>query len=104
MRWTASARLHLQELALSQDRMWEALTKVPFSLKDAAIFFKAQEFHVGYEAAAILAVKSVAQVLILISDMHFLYLLAHHFRMSVFLAYVFGRMRLVTAPSQNMTY
>ena len=55
------ARQHLSELGLSDDDLWTALTILPLALKDAAILFRAQRYEVGYEAAALLALKEVGR-------------------------------------------
>ena len=42
--------------------LWTALTEIPLTLKDAAVLLRAHHFHVGYEAAAVLAFKEKSQV------------------------------------------
>ena len=52
-----AARQHLVDLAFLDDDLWTALTKLPLPLKEAAILLRAQRLDVGYEAAALLALK-----------------------------------------------
>ena len=47
---------------MSDSELWTALTKVPLTLKDAAVLLRAQNYNVGYEAAAILAFKEKVQM------------------------------------------
>ena len=42
--------------------LWTALTEIPLTLKDAAVLLRAHRFHVGFEAAAVLAFKEKSQV------------------------------------------
>jgi hypothetical protein len=42
------ARQHLQDLALPEERMWTALTRISLSLKDAAIFVQSAGFYIAY--------------------------------------------------------
>ena len=51
----------LMQLQLSDDEMWVALTNLSLSLKDAKSIFKARSLDVGYEVAAVLAMKCVGQ-------------------------------------------
>ena len=53
---------YLSDLAVSKSDMLTILTKIPLSIRDAAIFLKGQHHGVGYEAAAVLVVKSVGQL------------------------------------------
>lgn len=45
----------LEDLAMTDYDLWQALMKIPLPLQDAAIFLKAHYWGVGYEAAAIVA-------------------------------------------------
>ena len=53
----AEARAELDMLNLPNTKLQEAVVRIPLALRDAAVLFKAIEVGVGYEAAAILAVK-----------------------------------------------
>ena len=56
------ASRQLCDLNFTYAHLWAALVEVRLSLKDAAIFLKAHEHGVAYEAAAILAVKAKGQL------------------------------------------
>ena len=51
-----------QDLAMCVNDLWTALTEIPLTLKDAAVLLRAHRFHVGFEAAAVLAFKVKSQV------------------------------------------
>ena len=51
----------LSDLHLSTANLWKCLTQVPLPLKDAATLLKACDYGVGYEAAAVLALRTQSQ-------------------------------------------
>ena len=53
-----STRQRIKALSLSEDQLWQALTELPFSLRDAAVFFKSIQENVSYEVAAVLIFKN----------------------------------------------
>ena len=55
------AEEELRELCLSDDERETALGKLPLSLKGAQIYFKAHHLDVGYEGAALIAMKCAGQ-------------------------------------------
>ena len=54
------ARFRVNALGLSVDQLQIAVAKVPLPLSEAAIFLRADAWGVGYEAAAIFALKESA--------------------------------------------
>ena len=54
-----TARQQISVLALSPDDLWTAVSSVPFSLRDAAVFFSSRNWHVGYEVTAVLVFKNI---------------------------------------------
>ena len=55
------AKHKVREIQFSSNEMYEFLTKASLSMKDAKIIFKARSLGVGYEMAALLAMKCVGQ-------------------------------------------
>ena len=57
----AQARAELDSLHLSNDELLEAVSRISLPLRDAAVLRCACSLDVGYEAAAVLAVKSAGR-------------------------------------------
>ena len=53
-----AARQRIKTLPLTDDELWQAVSSLPFSLREAAVFFKSMQQNVSFEVVAVLIFKN----------------------------------------------
>ena len=54
-----AVRQQIKSLSLSDEELSQAVTQLPFSIRDAAVFFKSKQYYVAYEVAAVMFFKNI---------------------------------------------